>query len=171
MVLPSQTISVEAAGIEAEFREAGGDVGVEVVGEERGGLSESAPPQNPTLEIEDGLLVDLEESDVLIAVLVSPHVEAAAEQHDLAGAGRDPALDEAVEVAGAEADHGGRRRKGDVQLPRGATGALVGEPSGVRVAEQRLRLFILQRADGRDDECGRPDFVDVGHLAPLSKAQ
>ena len=98
--------------VEAELGEAAGDIGLEVVGEERGWLREPAPLQDHAFEFENGLLVDLEEGDIRAAVPVGTHVEAAAEQHDLTGPFCDPALDEAVEVAGAEADHGRRRGKG-----------------------------------------------------------
>ena len=78
--------------VEAELGEVAWDVSLEVVGEERGWLHEPAPLQDHAFEFENGLLVDFEEGDIRAAVPVGTHVEAAAEQHDLAGPVRDPVL-------------------------------------------------------------------------------
>ena len=93
------------------------------------------PPEHEALELEDCLLIHLEEGDIRVAVQVAAHVESATHEDDLAGSRRDPALDEIVEVAGTVADHGGRRRKRLVELPRRPERPLVREPFGVGVAE------------------------------------
>ena len=123
------------------------------------------PPEHEALELEDGLLVDLEEGDVRAAVHVAAHVEPATHEDDLAGSGRDPAFDEPVEVARAEADHRGGRRERLVELPGRPESPLVREPLRVGVVEERVGLLLLHGADGRDHECGRADFIDVDHWA------